>query len=297
MKNYIADYTSPVNERIIKAGGIVHARTATPEFSCALYTWSRLWGVTRNPWNPKFTPGGSSGGAAASLASGTSAIATGSDMGGSIRVPASTCGLVGYKPPYGRNPDDTPFNLDFYCHTGPLARTVEDAVILQNVMSGPSPLDIATLKPKLVLPTTYKPIKDWKIAFSMDLGFFEVDREVQRNTLAAIEVFRSLGAAVEEVNLGWNKEALEAGVAYLQHLFGTWVSELLKKHGKDMTGYARNLHRTVRSRRRRTFCGPLMWPTSCTQRLDRYLKNTMCWSARPPRLLPFLPTSINQRVR
>lgn len=108
-------------------------------------------------------------------------------------------------------------------------------------MSGPSPLDIATLKPKLVLPTTYKPIKDWKIAFSMDLGFFEVDREVQRNTLAAIEVFRSLGAAVEEVNLGWNKEALEAGVAYLQHLFGTWVSELLKKHGKDMTGYARKI--------------------------------------------------------
>jgi amidase len=172
MKDRIGQHTSPMNERIIAAGGIVHARTATPEFSCAGYTWSRLWGVTRNPWNPKFTPGGSSGGSAASLASGTSAIATGSDIGGSIRIPASTCGLVGYKPPYGRNPDDPPFNLDFYCHTGPLARTVEDAITLQNVMAGPSPLDIATLRPKLTLPTAYKPIKGWKIAFSMDLGFF-----------------------------------------------------------------------------------------------------------------------------
>ena len=171
-KDHIGDHTSPQNERILKAGGIVHARTATPEFSCAGYTWSRLWGVTRNPWNPKFTPGGSSGGTAASLACGSSSIATGSDIGGSIRIPASTCGLVGYKPPYGRNPDDPPFNLDFYCHTGPLARTVKDAILLQNVMAGPSPFDISTLRPKLTLPMDYKPIKGWKIAFSMDLGFF-----------------------------------------------------------------------------------------------------------------------------
>ncbi|MFL2811973.1 MAG: amidase family protein [Paracoccaceae bacterium] len=80
----------------------------------------RLWGVTRNPWNTEFTSGGSSGGSSASLAAGTSTICTGSDIGGSIRIPASTCGLVGYKPPYGRNPEEAIFNLDFYCHTGPL---------------------------------------------------------------------------------------------------------------------------------------------------------------------------------
>ena len=100
-KDYIAEDTSPVNQRVLDAGGIVHARTATPEFSCAGFTWSRQWGVTRNPWNNKFTSGGSSGGSSASLASGTSTICTGSDIGGSIRIPASTCGLVGYKPPYG----------------------------------------------------------------------------------------------------------------------------------------------------------------------------------------------------
>jgi Asp-tRNA(Asn)/Glu-tRNA(Gln) amidotransferase A subunit family amidase len=257
MKDYIGGHTSPQNERILKAGGIVHARTATPEFSCAGYTWSRLWGVTRNPWNRKFTPGGSSGGTAASLASGTSAIATGSDIGGSIRIPASTCGLIGYKPPYGRNPDDPPFNLDFYCHTGPLARNVEDAIILQNVMCGPHPLDISTLRPKLTLPTSYKPINGWKIAFSMDLGFYEVDREVQKNTLAALEVFRSLGATVEEVDLGWTHDVLDAGITYLRHLFGASLSRLLKKHGKDMTTYARQFARDGQMSKAVDFVGTL----------------------------------------
>ena len=238
-EDFVADRTSAINARILAAGGIVHARTATPEFSCAGYTWSRRWGITRNPWNPEFTPGGSSGGSAASLAAGTSALATGSDIGGSIRIPASACGLVGYKPPYGRNPDDPPFNLDFYCHTGPLARGVRDAIILQNVMCGPYPLDISTLRPKLELPTELGSIRDWRIAYSMDLGFFEVDREVERNTLAALDVLRSLGATVEEVDIGWSKATLDAGTAYLGHLFGGYLSKLLEEHADRMTSYAR----------------------------------------------------------
>ena len=257
MKDYVGSHTSPMNERILKAGGIVHARTATPEFSCAAYTWSRLWGITRNPWNTRFTPGGSSGGSASSLAAGSSSIATGSDIGGSIRIPASTCGLVGYKPPYGRNPDDPPFNLDFYCHTGPLARSVQDAILLQNVMSGPSPLDISTLRPKLTLPMDYKPIKGWKIAFSMNLGFFEVDREVQKNTLAALDAFRAAGAVVEEVDLGWTEEALEAGMTYLRHLFGASLSRLLKKHGSEMTSYARQFAEEGRTSKAADFVGTL----------------------------------------
>ena len=240
MKDYISESTSINNERILGEGGIVHARTATPEFCIAGYTWSRLWGVTRNPWNQEFTPGGSSGGSSASLAAGTSQLCTGSDIGGSIRIPASTCGLVGYKPPYGRNTDDPPFNLDFYCHTGPLARTVRDTILLQNVMCGPHPRDIVSLRPKLVLPNEYKPIKDWKIAFSMNLGCFEVDHEVQKNTLAAVEVFRSLGATVEEVDLGWGPEILEAGIAYLQHLFGGYISSVVKGREDELTTYVRD---------------------------------------------------------
>lgn len=239
MKDFVPDTTSVGNQRILDAGGIAFARSATPEFSCAGYTWSKLWGVTRNPWNPRYTPGGSSGGSGAALAAGMAPLATGSDIGGSIRIPASACGVVGYKPPYGRNPDDPPFNLDFYCHTGPMARTVSDAVLLQNVMCGPSPLDISTLRPKLTLPARYKPIKGWKIAYSPDLGAFEVDREVRRNTEAALDVFRSLGATVEEVDLGWGPETLKAGMVYLEHLFGAYISKLLAKHGRRMTTYGR----------------------------------------------------------
>jgi amidase len=237
-KDFVPEVTSPNNARILKAGGIVHARTATPEFSCSSVTHTRLWGVTRNPWNPKFTPGGSSGGSAASLASGTSAVATGSDIGGSIRIPASCSGVVGYKPPYGRNPDDPPFNLDPYCHTGPLARTIADAILLQNVMCGPSPTDIASLRPKLRLPMQYKPIKGWRIAYSMDLGFYDVDKDVVANTKAALDVFRSLGATVEEVDLGWTIDALKAGVDHLNHLFGGLMAGYAKKHRKLMTPYA-----------------------------------------------------------
>ena len=149
----IAAETAPIAERIIDAGAVVHARTTTPEFSCTGYTHSKLWGVTRNPWNPEIAVGGSSGGAGASLASGTSLLASGSDIGGSIRIPASINGVVGFKPPHGRVPTGAPFNLDRYCHDGPLARTVADCALFENVVAGPHKRDIASLRPKLEIPT------------------------------------------------------------------------------------------------------------------------------------------------
>jgi Asp-tRNA(Asn)/Glu-tRNA(Gln) amidotransferase A subunit family amidase len=126
LRDAVAEETAAFVQRILDAGGIVHARTTTPEFSCAPVTWSRLWGVTRNPWHTGYSPGGSSGGSAAALAAGTATLATGSDIGGSIRIPVSFCGVVGYKPPYDRVPEMAIFNLDHYCHEGPLARTVTD---------------------------------------------------------------------------------------------------------------------------------------------------------------------------
>ncbi|MEM8843369.1 MAG: amidase, partial [Pseudomonadota bacterium] len=230
-KDVVAETTSTNNARIMAEGGIVHARTATPEFCCAGVTWSRAWGVTRNPWSLDHTPGGSSGGSAASLALGTSALATGSDIGGSIRIPASCCGLVGYKPPYGRNPDDAPFNLDFYCHTGPMARSVSDTILLQNIMCGPDLLDIASLYPKLTLPSSYPGIDGWRVALSMDLGSFTVSEEVRRNTQAAAQMFRDLGAEVVEIEIGWGDEIQTACMAYLTHLFGGALAGLLAEHG------------------------------------------------------------------
>lgn len=98
--------TAPTVQRLFDAGAIMHIRTTTPEHAHSSITKSPLWGVTRNPWNPEFTPGGSSGGAGAAVATGMTTIADGTDGGGSIRIPASACGIVGYKPPFGRNPLD-----------------------------------------------------------------------------------------------------------------------------------------------------------------------------------------------
>jgi amidase len=146
---------------------------------------------------------------------------------------------VGYKPPYGRNPDDAPFNLDFFCHTGPMARTVRDAALLQNVVCGPHPSDVATLRPKLTLPLQGGSIKGWKIAYSPDLGYYEVDPEVRRNTEAALQVFRDLGATVHEVKIGWGPEVLDACLAYLVHIFGGYIAGMLDDHADEMTTYVR----------------------------------------------------------
>ena len=175
---------------------------------------------------------------------GLAPLATGSDIGGSIRIPASATGTVGYKPPYGRNPEDPPFNLDFYCHNGPMARTVGDAILLQNVMAGPSPRDIASLKPKLRLPGSYAPIRGWKIAASIDLGLFEIDPEVRRNTEAALDRFRDLGATVEMVDPGLPPGTMEAAMAYLHHIFGAYIGKLEAEHGDQMTTYARAFARS-----------------------------------------------------
>lgn len=248
-KDQIADETAPFAQRLFDAGAINHARTTTPEFSCAAVTTSRLWGVTRNPWNPRYTPGGSSGGSAASLAAGTSALATGSDIGGSIRIPASCCGVVGFKPPYGRVPELGPFNLDFYCHEGPLARTVADTALMQNVIAGPHPNDITSLKPKLRIPDVLKPIRGWRIAYSVDLGYFRVDPQVRANTLRAVEVFRDLGCTVEPVEVPWTEASGRAAWNYLSHLFGASMGHLLETHGDLMTPYARAfIERGTRSR-------------------------------------------------
>jgi len=240
-KDHIDSYTAPAAERILKAGAIVHARSAAPEFSCAPYTHSRLWGITRTPWNLDYSCGGSSGGAGASLAAGSTTLANGSDIGGSIRIPASMCGVVGFKPPYGRNPDSSPFNLDHYNHAGPMARTVADCALLQNVLSGPHPLDIATVRPKLRIPPRLEgDLKGWRIAFSPDLGGYEIEPDVARNTAAAVEVFRGLGASVEQVDIGWTKEKIVRGAtAHFGLIFGPWIARVAEGRWDELTTYAR----------------------------------------------------------
>ncbi|GAA2354758.1 amidase [Nonomuraea africana] len=244
-KGTIATVTHPVVTRIVAAGGIVHARTATPEFSCAAFTHSRLWGVTRNPWNLDYSPGGSSGGSGASLAAGTSLLATGSDIGGSIRIPASFCGVVGFKPPFGRVPALPPFNLDQYCHDGPMARTVGDVALLQNVIAGPHPWDVVSLRPKLELPRLTGDVRGLRVALSLTLGDYLVEPDVVTGTLAAAQALRAAGAIVEEVELPWTrKQIMAAADAHFAGIFGAGIGHLAAEHADLLTDYAREFAMT-----------------------------------------------------
>jgi Asp-tRNA(Asn)/Glu-tRNA(Gln) amidotransferase A subunit family amidase len=240
LRDAVADHTAVFVQRIFNAGAIMHARTTAPEFSCAPVTWSKLWGVTRNPWNLDFSPGGSSGGSAASLAAGSTTLATGSDIGGSIRIPASCCGVVGFKPPYGRVPEVELFNLDHWCHEGPLARSVADCALLENVMAGPHPSDVASLRPKLVIPDALPDVKGMRLALSVDLGCFEVDRDVARHTLDAASALQDAGAEIEEVALPWNRETIgRAAKIHFGMIFGPSIKGLYATSRDVFTSYAR----------------------------------------------------------
>ncbi len=246
LREVIAKRTEPFAQRIIDAGGIVHARTTTPEFCAAPVTWSRLWGVSRNPWNPQYSPGGSSGGSAAALAAGSTPLATGSDIGGSIRIPAAFCGVAGFKPPYGRVPALPPFSLDHYAHIGPLARTVGDCALLQNVIAGPHPGDVASIRPKLEIPEPLPPhlsdISGLRIALAPDLGCYRVDSDVAAGALAAADRLRDAGAVVEEVSLPWQLRSIDRATrVHFGLVFGPSVKKINRKHGPELTKYARGL--------------------------------------------------------
>lgn len=238
-RDLVAERSSCFAKRILDAGAIVHARSTAPEFSCAAFTHSRIWGVTRNPWNSQYAVGGSSGGSAAALAAGTATLASGSDIGGSIRIPASFNGVVGFKPPYGRVAQSPPFNLDTYCHVGPLARTVADCLLFENVLAGPDPSDIVSLRPRLRLPSRLEGVAGLRIALSVDLGDWPVDPEVRANTLDMAEALRDQGAEVVEVDLHIPRADIQRAAALHFHLgFAAWVAAEAAEHGEQMTAYA-----------------------------------------------------------
>ena len=249
-KDLVAEQSSVFARRMLDAGAIVHARTTAPEFSCALFTHSRLPGVTRNPWNPEFGVGGSSGGSGAALAAGTATLASGSDIGGSIRAPASFNGVVGFKPPYGRVPQAAPFNLDTFCHCGPLARTVADTALYENVLAGPAPEDIVSLRPKYELPETFDGVEGMRLAVSVDLdGSWPVDPEIRANTLACADALRAAGAVVDEVSVDVpNDLVMRATALHFRLGFGAWIAGEAAAHPDEVTAYAAAFGRDMAER-------------------------------------------------
>ena len=221
----VVEENTPVVDLLERAGAIFHCQTTVPEFYFIGQTWSKLWGVTRNPWNLDKTVGGSSGGSGAALAAGMTTLATGSDMGGSIRIPSAFNGLYGFKPPHGRVPLAPGGEIMPQGTSGPMARSFTDLVLMQNALTGPHPAQMTALRPALEYPTTYAGIDGMRIAYSPDQGWARVDPEVRTNTDAAIQLLADQGARIEEVELTWIEEEIEA--ATLKNLLSSAMGAML----------------------------------------------------------------------
>ena len=197
----VPDFDALIVERLRRAGAIVIGKTNTPEFGAGSQTFNPVFGKTRNPWDPSRTCGGSSGGAAAALASGMLPIADGSDLGGSLRNPASFCGVVGFRPTPGRVPRVPPEQgWDDLAVLGPMGRTVADAALLFSVIAGPDARDPISLGPPATPfhPVEPADLRGLRLAWTPNLGRYPVEREVVEICEAALPVFRDLGAEVEE---------------------------------------------------------------------------------------------------
>lgn len=185
-------------------GAIVIAKSNTPEFGAGAQTFNEVFGTTTNPWNTALTPGGSSGGAAAALAAGQVWLASGSDLGGSLRIPASFCGVVGLRPSPGRVAHgQTTLPFDPLSVAGPMARTVGDVALMLDAMSGDTFEDPISLPPPAVpfLRAVEHPVAPRRVAFHPTLNLSPVDAEVAEVCRRAAERFTDLGVEVVEETL------------------------------------------------------------------------------------------------
>lgn len=222
--NCIADHDAEIVTRFRQADAMILGKTTLSEFASSSFCDSPQHGITRNPWNPSRTPGGSSGGSAVAVATGCVAIGQGTDMGGSVRIPASCTGLVGIKPAAGRLPlDDQPSFVDDIQHHGLLTRTTGDLALALSPLCGPTWSDPRTLIPTLP-DLSAAGVAGLRVALTYDLGFFVIEDEVRARLDETAAVLERAGALVERVNLGWDRAIADAWVkhwhVYLAAFFG-----------------------------------------------------------------------------
>ncbi len=231
-KDHVPERSDIMVERLEDNGAVIYAKSNTPEFGAGANTFNEVFGPTLNPWDTSRSAAGSSGGAAVALATGTAWLAHGSDMGGSLRNPASFCGVVGLRPSIGRVAHTPKFKIDRTLGVqGPMARNVEDLALLLDAMSGEHPADPLSL---LALPTSFlsaarSGARPRRIAYSPDLGITPVDPEVAAITRKAAERFAELGAIVEEAHPDL-REAHECFHVLRAFDFAVSKAELLRKH-------------------------------------------------------------------
>lgn len=195
--------SDPLVERLEGEGGIIYAKTNTPEFGAGANTFNEVFGATRNPWDTRLSAAGSSGGSAVALATGTAWLAHGSDLGGSLRNPASFCGIVGMRPSPGRVATQPAPPMDRLLSVqGPMARNVADCAFFLDLLSGEDVRDPVSL-PKPAEGFLASIQRGWtpkRVAFSADLGITPVDPEVAEICRAAARRFADAGAVVEEAH-------------------------------------------------------------------------------------------------
>ena len=236
----VPDQDDILVERVRAAGAIILGKTNTPEFGHRGTTENLLGDACRNPWNLERTAGGSSGGAAAALAAGLGPLATGSDGGGSIRIPAAFCGVFGIKPTQGRVPRlyATPGGWGMFSQNGPMGRDVRDVALLLQVMAGPDPRDPSSIKEAApdFLRSLTGDVRGLRIAWSPDYGYAPVAPDVREAAEQAAKSFEALGAHVEEA-------APSLDGARMRELFrtvfiGDYVANyghLLETHSEELT--------------------------------------------------------------
>jgi amidase len=202
-RDNISVHSDIVVEHLEQRGGVIYAKSNTPEFGAGANTFNEVFGATLNPWDLSRSAAGSSGGAAVALATGMAWLAHGTDMGGSLRNPASFCGIVGMRPSIGRVAHTPSATIDrnLTVH-GPMARNVEDIALLLDAMSGEhaaDPLSLPSL-PTSFLSAARSGNGPKRVAYSPDLGITPVDPEVAAVTKKAAERFAEAGATVEEAH-------------------------------------------------------------------------------------------------
>jgi len=220
--------SAPATAALARHGYVPIGKTTTPEFGWKGVTDNPTDGVTVNPWNPEKTAGGSSGGSSVAVALGMAPLALGTDAGGSVRIPASFCGIVGLKPSFGEVPHWPASPFGTLAHPGPMSWTVEDCALMMNVITEHDHRDTYAIPRRHIDYTANlkRSIKGLKIAYSPNLGYIDVDPEVEKRVNESVDVFKQLGAEVVRVDPGFSDPLPAFG-----HLFYSGAANAMRELG------------------------------------------------------------------
>jgi aspartyl-tRNA(Asn)/glutamyl-tRNA(Gln) amidotransferase subunit A len=241
LKDHVPDFDAPATARLREAGAVLVGKANLHEWACGVTNDNPFFGRCHNPWRHGYIPGGSSGGSAAAVATRQGLASLGSDTGGSIRIPAHMCGLVGHKPTYGLVPRYGVFPESWsFDHAGPIALTAEDAAIVLQAIAGPDPRDPSCLtrRPPAIRRGLRRGVKGIRLGVPVDVHFDDCHPEVQAAVMRAIATFKDLGAEIREVSIPEARHGLDLCLtiawAEAAHFHRRWLQTRPNDYGPDL---------------------------------------------------------------